>query len=250
MKLEAKRALVIGASSGIGAACARRLVLEGYHVAILGRRKAELEDVARKTAEKFAEGKIRVYPADVTDYARAPALFDQIVTDLGGLDLVIFAAAVMPKLEADEYCFEKDRQMVEVNVLGAIAWLNEAAQFFGRVKQGTIVGISSIAGDRGRRGNPVYGTTKAALNTYLEALRNRLGRHGVNVVTIRPGFVDTQMTKGMDGLLWLITADEAARQIYEAVRCRKSVVYVPRRWRYVGLIIRMIPSWLFKKLDI
>src|SRR5207253_11293467 len=127
------------------------------------------------------------------------------------------------------------------------AWLNEAARRFERAGEGTIVGISSIAGDRGRRGNPAYGASKAALDHFLEALRNRLSQRGVTVVTIKPGFVDTDLTRGMPGLFWLISADEAARRILAAARGGSVTPYVPARSRFVGLIIRSSPSFLFRR---
>jgi NAD(P)-dependent dehydrogenase (short-subunit alcohol dehydrogenase family) len=175
---------------------------------------------------------------------------------------VIYAAGVQPRVAADEYDTEKDRLIVEVNVIGAMAWLNEAARRFERASThcvgtrrsdaggGTIVGISSIAADRGRRGNPAYGASKAALDHFLEALRNRLTQRGVTVVTIKPGFVDTDLTRGMSGLFWLISPDEAAERILAAARRGPATVYVPRRWRLVGLIIRSIPSFLFRKLKV
>ena len=113
-----------------------------------------------------------------------------------------------------------------------------------------LVGISSIAGERGRKGNPVYGATKAAMNHYLEALRNRLAERGAHVVTIKPGFVATAMTAGMGKLLWLISAPEAARQILRAVDARANERFVPCRWWMVAFIIRSIPSFVFKKLSI
>ena len=116
---------------------------------------------------------------------------------------------------------------------------------------GCIVGISSIAGDRGRRGAPAYGASKAGFTTFLESLRNRLSRAGVNVVTIRPGFVDTAMTRGMEGLFWLISADRAAEIILGHARAGGSRDrHVPARWGLVSLVIRCIPSWLFRRLSI
>jgi NAD(P)-dependent dehydrogenase (short-subunit alcohol dehydrogenase family) len=244
-----KQALVVGASSGIGAALAKRLAAGGCQVALVARREAEL---ARVCEEINAGGDVRAraYPHDVRCVAEVPALFQQIAADLGGLDLVIYAAGVQPRVAADEYDTEKDRLIVEVNVIGAMAWLNEAARRFERAGAGTIVGISSIAADRGRRGNPAYGASKAALDHFLEALRNRLTQRGVTVVTIKPGFVDTDLTRGMPGLFWLISPDEAAERILAAARRGPATVYVPRRWRLVGLIIRSIPSFLFRKLKI
>ena len=140
---------------------------------------------------------------------------------------------------------------MRVNVDGCIAWCNEAAKLMGTQREGTIVGIGSIAGDRGRKGNPVYCTTKAAVATYLEALRNRLSEVGVHVLTVKPGFVATPMTEGLDGLFWLISAEQAAKTILGAARRRFwSTRYVPLRWMAVGTVIRLIPSILFRRLSI
>jgi decaprenylphospho-beta-D-erythro-pentofuranosid-2-ulose 2-reductase len=250
-----RQALVVGASSGIGAALAQRLAAEGCQVALVARREAELARVCEAINAGGAV-RARAYPHDVQGVAEVPALFQQIAADLGGLDLVIYAAGVQPRVAADEYDTEKDRLIVEVNVIGAMAWLNEAARRFERAQErsdargGTIVGISSIAADRGRRGNPAYGASKAALDHFLEALRNRLSQRGVTVVTIKPGFVDTDLTRGMPGLFWLISPDQAAERILAAARRGPATVYVPRRWRLVGLILRSIPSFLFRRLKI
>jgi decaprenylphospho-beta-D-erythro-pentofuranosid-2-ulose 2-reductase len=244
-----KHALVVGASSGMGAALAKRLAAGGCQVALVARREAELATVCEAIN---AGGPVlaRAYPHDVRCVEEVPGLFQQIAADLGGLELVIYAAGVQPRVAPDEYDTEKDRLIVEVNVIGAMAWLNEAARRFERAGDGTIVGISSIAGDRGRRGNPAYGASKAALDHFLEALRNRLSQRGVRVVTIKPGFVDTDLTRGMPGLFWLISADEAARRILAAARRGSIVAYVPARWRLVGLVIRSIPSFLFRRMKI
>jgi short-subunit dehydrogenase len=248
MKTFAKT-IVVGASSGIGEAIARRLAKPGAKIALLGRRSAELEGVA--TAVRASGAEATVVTHDCTDTAAIPALFDRLLKDLGGLDLLVYAAGVMPKIDESEYDFAKDRQMIEVNLLGAIAWGDCAAAYFEARRDGTILGISSIAGERGRRGNPVYTTSKAALTAYLEALRNRLSRYGVSVVTAKPGFVDTAMTKGMGKLLWLISADEAARQsLALAERGHSRQGFVPGRWALVALIVRSIPSFLFRRLNI
>ena len=139
--------------------------------------------------------------------------------------------------------------MIEVNVLGAIAWLNETAVRFERIGSGHIIGIGSIAGDRGRVGSPVYNTSKAALATYLEALRNRLSRHGVVVTTIKPGFVDTVLLENAPKTFWVISPADAAAQIYQAAVKGRQTVYVPARWGLVGLIIRHIPSFIFRRLN-
>jgi NAD(P)-dependent dehydrogenase (short-subunit alcohol dehydrogenase family) len=201
-----ERAIIVGASSGIGAETAKLLARGGCAVALVARRESELNALAGTI--RAAGGTAFVYPHDVSDFGDVPALFQQICRDLGGLDAIFYAAGVMPRITVDEFDFAKDRAMIEVNVLGAIAWLNEAAVRFAATGTGTIVGIGSVAGDRGRRGQPVYCTSKAALETYLEALRNRVGRVGVRVVTVKPGPVDTPMTRGLDKLPLLIPAEE------------------------------------------
>jgi short-subunit dehydrogenase len=179
-----------------------------------------------------------------------PELFERIERELGGIDGLIYAAGVMPKIEESEYAFEKDRAMVTVNVLGAMAWMNQAAARFEAARAGTILGISSIAGERGRRGNPAYCATKAALSTYLESLRNRCSRYGVNVVTIKPGFVDTALTRGMKGLFWLISAEKAAKTSLSLARKGNSrAAFVPSRWALVAFIVRSLPSFIFRKLN-
>ena len=243
-------ALVVGASTGIGRALVLELARKGYRVAAVARRAAELESL-RAAADQAAGGAVVfVYPHDVVDYAATPELFDRIVADLGGLDTVVYAAGVLPKIERDEYSFAKDRAILEVNLLGAVAWLDCAAVKFAKQRSGTICGISSIAGDRGRRAFPAYHAAKAGLSTFLEALRNRLAPFNVSVVTIKPGFVDTAMTKGLKGLFWVISAETAAATIVRHVEARAHTKYVPARWGLVSLVIRSIPSFIFRRLDL
>ena len=247
-----KRAIVIGASSGIGAALVRRLALQGYRVAALARREEELNKLSEAVNGNFpnnADPRVLIYQHDVTDYASVPALFQDLVRELGGLDLIAYVAGVQPAVAANEYNFEKDMSMIQVNLLGAIAWLNQAAFRFERARSGHIVGISSIAGDRGRVGSPVYNTSKAGLNTYLEALRNRLSRSGVTVTTVKPGFVDTILLENAPKTFWVISPEDAAAQIYLAILRKQGTVYIPRRWGLVGLIIRHIPSFIFRWMN-
>ncbi|MBN2372133.1 MAG: SDR family NAD(P)-dependent oxidoreductase [Vicinamibacteria bacterium] len=241
-----ERAIVVGASSGIGAAIVRRLAKDGAAVAILARREIEMARLAHDAPER-----LHPYFHDVRNTETAPDLFERIEHDLGGVDTLVYAAGVMPRIAINEYAFVKDREMVEVNVLGAMAWMNLAAARFEAARSGTIIGISSIAGERGRRGNPAYCASKAALTTYLEALRNRCSRFGVNVVTVKPGFVDTDMTRGLPGLFWLISAEEAARLTLALARRGSSASgHVPERWRLVALMVRLLPSFIFRRLSL
>lgn len=246
------RAIVIGASSGIGAALTRRLALSGYLVAAVARRQEALEELcASINATMPGEDSQAVWPYvhDVTNFDEVPQLFQEIVRDLGGLDLIVYGAAVQPATDSHEYNFAKDEAMINTNLMGAVAWLNQAAMRFDRARRGQIVGISSIAGDRGRVAAPVYNTSKAGLNTYLEALRNRLSGRGVTVTTIKPGFVQTRLLENASKTFWVISPEDAASQIHSAITRRQQTVYVPKRWSLVGMIIRHIPSFIFRRLS-
>ncbi|MCB8925280.1 MAG: SDR family NAD(P)-dependent oxidoreductase [Ardenticatenaceae bacterium] len=245
-----KCAIVIGASSGIGAALVRELAHNGYRVAAVARREAKLQELSDSVNTAVSPNTVLPYSHNVTDYDEIPTLFQTIVQALGGLDMIIYNAGVQPRVTLNEYDFEKDHKMIEVNLLGAIAWLNQAALRFERAGQGQIVGIGSVAGDRGRVGSPVYNTSKAGLATYLESLRNRLTRQGISVTTIKPGFVDTVLLEeNATRTFWVISPQEAASQILKAAKRRKQTVYVPGRWRLLMLIIRHIPSFVFRRLS-
>ena len=241
-----KTAAVIGASVGIGAEMVRQLAADGTRVAAVARRLPELEALQ---AGCGGPDRVSVYTHDVRHFDEAPALFDRICADLGGVDCLIYNAGVMPRVEESEYNFAKDREMIEVNLLGAMAWLNPGAAYMEARRGGTLVGVSSVAGDRGRRGNPAYHTSKAALTTYLEALRNRLDRYGVSVVTVKPGPVATAMTEGLT-LPLMITADEAARGAIALAEAGVGVGYVPRTWAPIMLTIQHVPSVIFRRTNI
>ncbi|HSB02542.1 MAG TPA: SDR family NAD(P)-dependent oxidoreductase [Anaerolineales bacterium] len=246
-----RRGIVIGASDGIGAALARQLAHEGYTLALLARRKDKLEAVCNEINRTANENRARAYIHDVAEYEKVPELLRGIVADLGGLDLVVFVAGVnYPPGGMDKYNFANDRAMIEVNLIGAMAWLSPVAEMFQAAKAGQIVGIGSVAGDRGRVGNPGYNTSKAGLATYLEALRNRLTRHGVNVLTVKPGFVETAMVKAAQGPTpFMIPVEKAADDIWKAMQKRRQTIYTPSIWRWIMLAIRHTPSFIFRRLS-
>jgi len=243
-------ALVIGASSGIGEALARHLASEGTRVALVARRGERLAEIAGDINRAAGEERALTFAHDVCHRDEVPVLLQEIARALGGLDLVIYSSGVGHPVSFTEYSTDKDVDMIEVNLLGAMAWLNPTAERFWRLQQGTIVGIGSVAGDRGRSGAPAYNTSKAALHTYLEALRNRVGRRGVKVVTVKPGFVDTPMVADFKNLPMVVSADRAAAIILRKAGRGVSTAYVPARWRLVSLVVRSIPSFIFKYLKV
>ncbi|MGZ9226113.1 MAG: SDR family NAD(P)-dependent oxidoreductase [Anaerolineales bacterium] len=246
-----RRGILIGASDGIGAALARRLAREGYTLALLARRADKLESLCNEINQMTGELSARAYIHDVAEYEKVPTLLRRIVADLGGLDLVVFVAGVnYPPGGIDKYNFENDRRMIEVNLIGAMAWLSPVAEMFQSARAGQIVGVGSVAGDRGRVGNPGYNTSKAGLATYLEALRNRLTRHGVNVLTVKPGFVQTEMLKAAQGATpFTIPTEKAVEDIWNAMKSRKQVIYTAPIWRWIMLAIRHTPSFIFRRLS-
>ena len=244
-------AIIVGASSGIGAALADELARRGYRLALVARRVPELEAIAARLNAR-TPGVARIYAHDARDYDAAPALFEQIRSDLGDapLRLLVYASGVLAPAGADGWLFTAEREMIEVNLIGAMRWLGLAAEVFARQGHGSLVGISSVAGDRGRAGNAAYMASKAALSSYLESLRYRLGRRGVRVVTIKPGFVATPMLAGAKPPRPLvISAEQAARRIAEVCERGPEVVYVPARWAGVMLIVRLLPSFVMKRLN-
>jgi decaprenylphospho-beta-D-erythro-pentofuranosid-2-ulose 2-reductase len=247
-------ALVIGASSGIGAALARELARRGYTVALVARRAELLADLRDEVNAAMGHDRARVYPHDVRDYAAAPDLLRQIVTDLGAhpLALVMYAAGVMPESQDGDWPFEDERAMIETNILGAMRWLGLAADHLRMQRRGgTLVGISSVAGERGRRGNSAYQASKAALSTWLESLRYRLKGSGVRVVTIKPGYVSTPLTAGLKlPQRAVISAEDAARRIANAAERGRAVAYVPGYWQPIMWTIRHLPAWLMTRLPV
>jgi len=247
-----RRGIIIGASDGLGAALARRLAREGYSLALLARRQDKLEALCSEINQSGDGGYAYPYVHDVCQYGEVPALLRRIVADLGGLDLVIFSAGVnLPPGGIDRYNFENDRRMVETNLLGAMAWLTPVAEMFLSAGAGQIVGIGSVAGDRGRVGNPGNNVSKAGLATYLEALRNRLTRRGVHVLTVKPGFMKTDMLKAALGPTpFTIPPENAAEDIWKAIRKRKQVIYTHSIWRWIMLGIQHTPSFIFRRLTL
>ena len=229
---------------------ARQLSADGAAVAIVGHRADELAEVATRLN---AAGKGRVITAthDVRNYDEATAVFERLAGELGGLDLLIYAAGIMFVPEESVYDFGQDRAQMEVNVVGAMAWTNLAAARFEAQRSGTIVGLSSIAGERGRRTMPGYTTSKAALTAWMEALRNRVARYGVNVVTVKPGVVDTPMTRDVVRRPMMISAERAASLILATARRGGSPsAFIPARWGLVALVLHHMPSSIFRKLDL
>ena len=237
-----KKAIVVGATSGIGKELARLLAKNGYLVGITGRRKALLIALKQEQPNVFFSKTF-----DVTDTILSTLELNELVTDLGGLDLLIISSGTGELNENLD--FEPEKRTIDTNVVGFTAIADWAYNYFKEQGQGHLVAISSLAGIRGSRQSPSYGATKAYQINYLQALRQKAGKQKIpiSITDIRPGFVDTDMAKG-EGLFWLASAEKAARQMYYAIRHKQKVVYVTKRWRGVAWILRKLPNFLYNKM--
>lgn len=238
-----KSAVVVGASSGIGREVVRVLAGQGVQVCAVARR----EDRLRELEAEFP-GKVFALVNDVTAVETVPAAFAEATRLAGGADLVLYASGVMPPVDWTEFSTEKDVAMIQTNLVGMVAWLNEAATRAQNTHHGRMVCIGSVAGDRGRGGQPGYNACKAFQATYMEALRNRLARYGVAVVTVKPGPVATEMTAHLPAK-GMMQAREAAEKIVR-LSDHTGEHYLRLSHRVIFGVIKVFPSWLFRKLKV
>jgi decaprenylphospho-beta-D-erythro-pentofuranosid-2-ulose 2-reductase len=242
------RAVVIGASSGIGAAIGRQLADEGTTVILIARREERLAEIVEDINQRHS-GRAQYLTCDVRDVAACENTFDKILAE-GDVDAVFYCAGVIPEGGAKGFPTTADVAAIQANLVGAVVWLNRAAEMFQRRGAGTIVGISSVAGERGRQPNPVYSATKAAFSVYLESLHYRLARSGVTVLCVKPGFVRTEMIGRRRVFPPAVSSTEAARVIIQSARGRRRMIYVPAWWRLIAIVFRSAPAALFRRLPI
>jgi short-subunit dehydrogenase len=244
-----RAAMIVGASRGFGAALARKLAAEGYQLGLLSRDEEQLKALADEIHSDFG---VIVFPYrhDVKNTLEIPGLLQQATRQLGRLDLFIYVAGIMYPQDAERFEANEDVETLQVNLVGAAAWLTPVAERFQRAGRGQIVGVGSIAGVRGRRALPAYSASKAGLHTYLEGLRNRLSRHGVTVTTLKPGQIATDMLAHAAKVRGPVTAERAAELAWRAIKGRRQVAYIPSRWALIGLVVRHIPSLIFRRMNL
>ena len=238
-----KTAIVFGATSGIGKSLAQLLVKDGYKVAVTGRRLELLQEL--KTAYP---NQILVKQNDIQQIEDVEKVFNEIVTEFETIDLIIQSSGVgyvNPKLNWDLL-----QQTVLTNVLGVTKLYSLAYTLFKKQQFGHLVGITSIASIRGNRAAPDYFSSKAYQKAFLESLyikTKSIKSKKVCITEIRPGFVDTAMALG-DHLFWMAPLDKATKQIYSAIKKKKRVAYITKRWAIVAFVLKIVPAWLLKKL--
>ena len=245
--VDVMRTIVVGATDGLGRALAEAYASRGFWVTLVGRDGAKLDAVVSDLKARFPVATVNGVVCDVADHARVEAAFQDAIAKSSHCDVFVYNAGEMKPGDGLTSVFADDLPVLEVNVVAAAHWLGLAANYFRAAGKGKLVGISSIAGDRGRKGNVTYCASKAALTAYLEGLRNRLAPFGVQVTTVKPGFVATRMTEGKKGVFWAAPPDVAARTIADRVARGDEVFYVYRRWALVALVLRLLPRFLFKR---
>ena len=244
-----KKVLVIGATSAIAQAVSRWLAGEGAAFFLIARDEQKLAAVRD---DLLARGAAETGSAvmDVLAYEKHENVVAQAWATLEGFDLVLVAHGSLPDQKACEQSGALTRAEFEVNATAAISLITSVCSYLEQRKTGHLVVVSSVAGDRGRQSNYVYGAAKGALTLFLQGLRSRLHGTGVKVITVKPGFVDTPMTEAFEkGLLW-VKPERVARDIIAAIEHGRDVVYTPWFWRWIMLVIKLVPESLFKRMSL
>jgi len=245
-----QRILILGATSAIAESTARLFAARGARLYLVARNQEKLNAIAADLRVRGAAS-VESALADLDDTSAHPTLLQHATQSLGGLDIAILAHGILgdqPRAESD---FEHAAHILHTNLTSPVSLLTWLANFCAQQHHGTLAVFSSVAGDRGRKSNYVYGASKAGLTAFLGGLRNRIDREGVHVLTIKPGPVKTPMTQGMKGYDKFADVHKVAAAIVKAIDARTDVLYVPFiPWLPVMFIVRHIPERIFKKLNL
>lgn len=244
-----KTILVLGATSAMAQAWMRLLAPQGASFFLVARNSAHLDSVGKDLVTRGAAA-VHVETANLDDTAGHVAMLESAVAALGNLDCAFIAHGVLGDQAAGEKDFAIASASLQTNFLSTVSLVTWLANYFATEHRGRLVVISSVAGDRGRKSNYIYGAAKAALNAFLDGVRNRLDREGVQVLTVRPGFVATPMTAHLPQGPLFAVPDDVAQDILRAIEHRRDVLYTPWFWRWIMALIRIIPEWKFKKMDL
>lgn len=236
-----KKAIVIGASTGIGRALTKVLAKEGYEIGLVARHQETLLSLQNEI-----QPKCYVQEIDITS-PQAISSVESLIHQMHGIDLFIINAGVgyhNPDLD-----WQKEKETIELNVLGFTAMTNVAMRYFLHKGAGHIVGLSSISALRGHESCPAYNASKAFVSNYLEGMRQKAfkSKKDLTITDIKPGYVDTRLTKGNKGMFWISTPEKAALQIYLAIKNKRSHAYITRRWRLIAWFLKFLPNWIYDR---
>jgi len=242
-----KQLLILGATSDVAKALAHQFAGQGYNITLAARNSERLADVVTDIEIRHSVQAAAV-EFDALDFGGHAAFYNSLTPKP---DVVISVFGYLGNQETAQTDFAEAQQIVNTNYTGAVSILNVVANDFERRKAGTMIGISSVAGDRGRKSNYIYGSAKAGFTAYLSGLRNRLQKSNVHVMTVKPGFIRTKMTANMP-LPGPVTAkpEQVARDIFRAYQKKSNQLYTLWMWKYIMLIIRHLPEPIFKRLNL
>jgi len=236
-----KKAIIFGATSGIGKVLAQLMVNDGYTVAITGRRNDKLLEIQATNPKQYI-----IKKHDVTQLEDSEKVFNELTQELGKVDLMVYSSGVAePNYNLE---WNKELPTLNVNVIGAVKIYGLAYNFFHQQGYGHLVGISSVAGLRGNRHTPAYFASKAFQNNYLESLwmKAKRSKSNIYITDIAPGFVDTKMALG--DTFGMASLDKATKQIYSAIQRKKKKAYVTKRWSLIAFVMKRLPAKILMKL--
>lgn len=236
------KAIIIGATSGIGKELAKILEINGYELGIVGRRKNLLQDL-----KKELNVKTYIKEVDISETEISIKKINELISEMGSIDLFVISAGVGHINR--ELLWSLEKNTIEINVLGFTAMANVAIQCFYNQGYGHLVGISSIASIRGSSEAPAYNASKSFVSNYLEGIKQKVvkDKKSIRITEVQPGLVDTAMAKG-EGLFWVASKEKSAKQIYKAIEKKKEHVYITKRWRVIAWLLKLIPKKIYKRL--
>jgi short-subunit dehydrogenase len=242
--MEQKKAIVVGASSGIGQGLAAELVKHGYRVGITGRRKQNLLDIQKSDPKNYV---VKCFDVQVTDDSLA--CYKALIEELGGLDLLIYSSG--NGFENKDLVFDIELDTIKTNTVGFTNLVTYTFNYFKQQKKGQIAAITSIAGFRGNPDFPAYFATKAYLLNYIEGLRKKSIKEKLNIVItdLRAGFVKTGHVDPKK-MIWATSVEVAAKQMYNAIRKKRKVAYILRRWRIIAGFLKIVPRFIYDRLPL
>lgn len=242
-----KHILILGAKSDIAKALAKEYASHGYHLILAGRQIEELIDFANGLKLKYNIS-VQLKYFDALDFNTNISFIDDLETKPFG---VICCVGYLGSQELAIHDSNEAMLIINTNYSGCVSILNDCAHYLEQIEEGFIVGVSSVAGDRGRKNNYFYGSAKAGFTAYLSGLRARLFSKNIHVMTVKPGFVYSKMTAHLKlPKLLTISPEFLAKKIFKAQHKKKNVIYIKWVWRYIMWIIRLLPEFMFKKMNL
>lgn len=242
--MASKKAIIIGATSGIGKELAKVLSQHGYEVGLTGRREELLKELQNELTVKSY-----VKPMDVTQTEAAMQKLKDLIGEMGEVDLVVINAGISTKSKAN---WEQEQRIIATNVTGFVAMANVAMDYFAGRGGGHIVGISSVAALKGFGISAAYSSSKAFISTYMQAMRQKSKKLKLNltITDIKPGFIDTDMVRNRRGTILVAPLEKAGRGIYKTIRKKKNHAYIPGYWRLIAWLLKTMPDWVFIRLPV